>query len=117
MQLMVRTAAFNLGNEIVLLLLRRCCFLGNNVQSTYSLPLSLGIVPAEKKKEVEDNMVKNVMDKLPVPGGCGHWPGHITTGIIGGKYLFQALADAGHKDVALHILETTDYPGESHSRV
>ena len=34
-----------------------------------------------------------------------------TTGIIGGKYLFQALADAGHKDVALKILETTDYPG------
>ena len=57
-------------------------------------------------------MVKNVLDKLPVPTGCGHWPGHITTGIIGGKYLFQALADAGHKDVALHILETTDYPGE-----
>lgn len=50
-------------------------------------------------------------DKLPVPEGCGHWPGHITTGIIGGKYLFQALADAGHKDVALKILETTDYPG------
>ena len=58
-------------------------------------------------------MVKNVFDKLPVPEGCGHWAGHITTGIIGGKYLFQALADAGHKDVALHILETTDYPGES----
>ena len=84
---------------------------GNLVQSTYSLPLSLGIVPAASKKLVEDNMVKNVMDKMPVPVGCGHWPGHITTGIIGGKYLFQALADAGHKDVALSILETTDYPG------
>lgn len=76
---------------------------GNNVQSTFSLPLSLGIVPANVKSQVEDNMVKNV--------DGGHWPGHITTGIIGGKYLFQALADAGHKDVALKILETTDYPG------
>jgi alpha-L-rhamnosidase len=84
---------------------------GNNVQSTYSLPLSLDIVPESAKKEVEANMVKNVDDKLPVPEGCGHWPGHITTGIIGGKYLFQALADAGHKDVALKVLETTDYPG------
>jgi hypothetical protein len=84
---------------------------GNNVQSTYSLPLSLGIVPADVKTQVEDNMVKNVDDKLPVPEGCGHWPGHITTGIIGGKYLFEALAEAGHKDVALKVLETTDYPG------
>lgn len=27
---------------------------GNNVQSTYSLPLSIGIVPAASKKQVEE---------------------------------------------------------------
>lgn len=54
-------------------------------------------------------MVKNINDELPVPEGCGHWPGHITTGIIGGKFLFQALADAGHKDVALK----GKHPGQS----
>ena len=35
---------------------------------------------------------------------------HLTAGIIGGKFFFEALAGAGKKDIALAVLEKTDYP-------
>ncbi len=37
--------------------------------------------------------------------------GHIDAGILGAKYLFNALHDAGRDDVAMRVLTRTDQPG------
>ncbi len=36
---------------------------------------------------------------------------HLTTGILGTKYLFPVLASRGHADLAYEVLTQPDYPG------
>jgi alpha-L-rhamnosidase len=73
---------------------------GNGVQTTYTLPMQLGAVPAANRAAVQANFLANVK-------AAGT---HLTTGIIGGKFFFDVLAKMGKKDIALAVLEKTDYP-------
>jgi len=70
------------------------------IQTTFALPLALGIVPNASAQKVAESFIESMQAaKL-----------HLTVGIIGGKALFPALAAIGRKDLALAVLEKTDYP-------
>ena len=75
---------------------------GNGSQCSNSLPLYLGIVPADVKKAVVDNLVNDIM--------IVH-KGHLSTGFVGTRYLPDVLCNEGHADVAYTIVTQKDYPG------
>ncbi len=74
---------------------------GNGSQCSYAIPLYLDIVPAEHKKAVLDNLVKAVE-------GRG-WK--LSTGDVGNRYLYQALAKNGLDEVMYRMHNHTDLPG------
>lgn len=69
-------------------------------QTSNIVPLMLGIVPDDKKQDVIDTLIKDIIDK-------GY---HLDTGIIGTKYILPTLTDLGYSDVAYKILTQTTYP-------
>ena len=73
---------------------------GNGVQTTYTLPVHLMAVPVASRQAVQANFLANIK-------AAGT---HLTTGIIGGKFFFEALSKMGQKDIATAVLEKTDYP-------
>jgi alpha-L-rhamnosidase len=72
----------------------------NKVQTTYTLPINLGIIPAASQKAVSANFLADITASKD----------HMTTGIIGGKAFFFALDSIGAKATATAVLEKTDYP-------
>lgn len=73
-------------------------------QCCQAMPLALGMVPSEMKAKVLDVLVKDIE---------AH-DYHLTTGIFGTKYLFQALSNAGRDDVAYRIANQRTFPGWGH---
>ncbi len=71
-------------------------------QTTQALPLFLGIVPEEQKAAAVERLLEAV-----VTGADSH----IDAGIVGTRYLFEALRDAGHADVAWNVITQKSYPG------
>ena len=71
------------------------------IQTTFTLPLALGdIVPNASVPAVTNAFIESVQ-----AAGL-----HSTTGDVGAKAFFPALAAVGRKDIALAVLEKTDYP-------
>jgi alpha-L-rhamnosidase len=64
-------------------------------QMANAFPLYLGIVPDDKKQQVLDNLVDDILMK----NGA-----HLTTGVLGTKYLPEALAQLGRADVAWKMI-------------
>ncbi len=77
-------------------------YYGNGSQFSQVWPLYLGIVPEDVKPAVIEHLVKNIMDEKQ---------GHLATGILGTKYLFPVLVDAGRQDVAYTVALQETYPG------
>lgn len=75
---------------------------GNGSQYSYVWPLYLGIVPQASRKKAVDNLVHDIM--------VTH-KGHLTTGFLGARYLFDVLCDEGHPDVAYTVVTQKEYPG------
>lgn len=75
---------------------------GSNNQSCNAISLYMGLVPAERRARVVDNLVANVVER---------WNGHLTTGNICTKYLLEALTTGGRADVAYQIASQETYPG------
>ena len=73
----------------------------NGVMTTFTLALHLGLVPAASKAAVQKNLLNQVTTTFNDHNMCG---------IIGMKFLFEQLAAMGREDVALSVLEKTDYP-------
>lgn len=71
------------------------------VQSSWVLPLWLGVVPNDDYSTVVSLLLADIEDN----------DNHLTTGILGTKYLMLILSDVGRDDVALEILLQTTYPG------
>jgi alpha-L-rhamnosidase len=117
------------------------------IQTTFALPLALGIVPNSSHSIVAESFTKSVQAaKLHGTGkhtqhtlvteqcrerlrwevtepNCAAlnslWNGYNcigTVGIIGAKALFPALAAIDRRDLALAILEKTDYPSFGYMR-
>jgi alpha-L-rhamnosidase len=74
---------------------------GNGSQFSQVWPLYLGIVPADRRKAVAENLVKNIMEKHK---------GHLSTGFLGTRYLLDVLCNEGYPDVAYTIVSQKDYP-------
>lgn len=71
-------------------------------QMQNAMPLFLGIVPENARKKVEEMLlwqIKEARGKL-----------HLTTGLIGTKYLIEALSETGHEDTIYDIFNSTEYP-------
>jgi len=71
------------------------------LQTANALPLFLEIVPAN----VYDDLLNSLLNDL-----VNNHDTHLTTGIIGTKYLMLALHKIGRDDLALQVAENTDYP-------
>lgn len=68
-------------------------------QTADAFALYLGLYPDEDQQALADSLADDVMAK-----------GYHTTGITGSKYLYWALGEYGHGDVAMKLLHRTDYP-------
>ncbi|MCL2732129.1 MAG: glycoside hydrolase family 78 protein [Actinomycetia bacterium] len=75
---------------------------GDGRQVTSILPLAFGMVPQDKVAAVGAQLVHTI---TATNGG------HLDTGIFGTRYLVDALAAIGRTDVAMTVLDKTDYPG------
>ena len=69
-------------------------------QTSNLLPLSYGMVDAENKQTVLDNLIKDIIEK----------DYHLDTGCTGTKHLLPVLFNEGYSDVAFKILTQKTYP-------
>ena len=74
----------------------------NGSQMSNAFPLFLDIVPEKHK----DAVLKNLVEDITVNN-----QGHLTTGILGTKYMIEALMKEGRTDVAYLLVTQTGYPG------
>ncbi len=70
-------------------------------QMANAFPLFLGIVPEKLKPRVLDNLVKDIVVNNHT---------HVTTGVLGTKYMPEALAQLGQADVAWGIINQKTAP-------
>jgi alpha-L-rhamnosidase len=73
----------------------------NGTPTSSILPLAFGMVP-DNMHEKEFEFLTNKLS--------GQWKGHISTGLVGAKYLMRVLTDNGRADLAYTILTQTNYP-------
>lgn len=71
-------------------------------QMANAFPLFLGIVPDDKKLQVLNNLVNDIVEKNG---------NHLTTGVLGTKYMPEALAQCGRAGVAWKIINQKTAPG------
>ena len=69
-------------------------------QTALALALVFGLVPEGKESDVLESLLKNISDHGD----------HLTTGLIGTKYLFDALQKCGRPDVNWMLLNQTGFP-------
>jgi alpha-L-rhamnosidase len=74
-------------------------------QTAQAMALALGLVPEKVRGEVTWRLVKDVLY---------YHNTHLTTGFIGTKFLFPALSDGGHGDLAYDLAVQTTYPSWGH---
>ncbi len=73
-------------------------------QMANAFPLFLGLVPEEYIIGVLNNLVKDIVEDND---------GHLTTGVLGSKYMIDALVMSGRPDVAYLLATQTGYPSWS----
>jgi alpha-L-rhamnosidase len=73
----------------------------NGNQMSNAFPLFLNIVPENQKDAVLKNLIDDIMVKHQ---------NHLTTGILGTKYMIEALVNEGRTDIAYLLVMQTDYP-------
>ena len=71
-------------------------------QTTQTLPLFLDLVPPDQRERA----VIHLMKAVATDADC-----HVDTGIVGARYLFEVLRDAGHAETAWKVITQTSYPG------
>ena len=70
-------------------------------QTADSFALRLGLTPEGDEGKVASSLARDVVEKHG---------GHFSTGITGSRWLYWALSEYGHGDVALRILRQKTYP-------
>ena len=71
-------------------------------QTAQALPLAINLVPEDKRPLVSQRLVENIVDTRK---------GHVSSGIVGTLYVFQALMEMGRDDLAYEMLTQESYPG------
>ncbi|MFB6135411.1 MAG: family 78 glycoside hydrolase catalytic domain [Halobacteriaceae archaeon] len=74
---------------------------GPGTQSSFAVPLFLGLVP---DAEV-DRVVENLVEKVEADGGT------LRSGFLGTRPLIHALADHGHPELAYRVVSQPERPG------
>jgi alpha-L-rhamnosidase len=72
---------------------------GENTQTAYALALRFELLPEDLRAEAARRLAEDVRTRR-----------HLTTGFVGTPYLCHVLSDAGHLDVAYHLLNREAYP-------
>lgn len=75
---------------------------GNGNQTSYVLPLFLGIVPEEYEEQVIENLVTRITTEDD---------GTLRTGFVGTRPLLASLVEYGHEELAYHIVSQPERPG------
>jgi alpha-L-rhamnosidase len=70
-------------------------------QSAYVVPLSLGLVPEEKRPLAVARLVEAVRGAT----------NHLNTGFVGTLFLLDCLTESGHAELAAEIVSQRDFPG------
>ncbi|RNL89441.1 alpha-rhamnosidase [Sinomicrobium pectinilyticum] len=73
----------------------------NNTVTANLLPLTFGMVPENREKEVFDNIIRTIEKTNN---------GHISTGVIGTQFLMRTLTRYGRADLAYKLASNTTYP-------
>ena len=73
-----------------------------NIETKKMDTKNIDIVPENKKKEVVQNLINYITDT---------WKGHISTGTLGTKYVFDVLTANDFLNVAYNIVNKETYPG------
>lgn len=73
-------------------------------QMANAFPLYLGLVPVDYKQDVLNNLVHDIVNTNK---------GHLTTGVLGSKYMIDALVKEGRPDIAYQLAIQTGYPSWS----
>ncbi len=74
---------------------------GGYSQTANCIPLYLDMVPQDKREAV----LKKLLDDLVIAHDC-----HLNTGIVGTRYLFDALTKYGYANIAYKVASQTTYP-------
>ncbi|WP_199693845.1 family 78 glycoside hydrolase catalytic domain [Halococcus sp. IIIV-5B] len=74
---------------------------GPGTQSSYSVPLFLGMVPKEHAEQVAANLAKKVRKE----------GGKLQTGFLGTRPLIHTLADHGYEELAYEVVSQPEQPG------
>ncbi len=74
---------------------------GPGTQSSFAVPLFLGLVPDDRVDDVVENLVEKVRDD----------GSKLRTGFLGTRPLIHTLADHGHADLAYEIVSQPERPG------
>jgi alpha-L-rhamnosidase len=74
---------------------------GPGTQASQSFALYTGIAPAEMRSRILDYLLQDIETHQ----------GHLSTGILGTKFMLDVLCGEGHPDVAYRIVTQPDFPG------
>lgn len=74
---------------------------GNGSQTSQVLPLYLDLAPPEKRRAAMSHLTNDIVYFKNT---------HLTTGILGAKYIMELLTRAGQSDVAYELATQTTYP-------
>ncbi len=72
----------------------------DETQFSNTFPLFLDIVPEKEKETVLTNLVADILNRR----------GHLTTGILGTKYMMETLSRENRSDIAYLLANQTGYP-------
>ncbi|MEI6168266.1 MAG: family 78 glycoside hydrolase catalytic domain [bacterium] len=75
-------------------------------QFANSFALYLGVVPENLRSAVFAKLVANIESRLR----------HLSTGVLGTKYLLETLGEEGRADLALAVITAPDFPGYGYMR-
>jgi len=75
---------------------------GEDSQTANAFPLAIGLVPAEREKEVLASLVNNIVETRK---------NHISSGIVGTRFVMDVLSERGRTDVAYAMAAQKDFPG------
>jgi alpha-L-rhamnosidase len=73
--------------------------IGNASQTSYILPLRFGLLTPDQRKAAGARLAASIRER-----------GSLTTGFLGTPNILDALADSGHGDVAMSLLQSQTYP-------
>jgi len=75
---------------------------GSGTQTTYALPLSVGIVPDDREQAVVESLVEKIRSEDD---------GKLQTGFIGTRPLLNTLVNHGYEELAYTIVSQPEQPG------